>query len=388
MKLIDIIAGARPNFVKIAPIIHALDSAAARGSQLGYRLVHTGQHYDPRLSSDFFEQLGIPEPQVNLGAGSGSQAQQTADIMTRYEALLLERRSDLCLVVGDVTSTMACAIAAQKLTVPVGHVEGGIRSGDWSMPEEINRMVTDAITNWFFTTSEVANANLRRAGVGNERIFFVGNTMIDTLLANMDRLRPPDFWCELGLAPRAYFVVTLHRPANVDEPRQLGELLGAIAHGTRGAKCIFPVHPRTRKTLASIADLPASIAMVEPQAYLEFNYLVKHAKGVITDSGGVTEETTVMGVPCMTLRDNTERPETVSVGTNEIIGTDPARLAPALERLLAGQWKKGGVPKKWDGRAGERIVGALEGLLVPRSSAEGNLGITAGKLRRTAADAQ
>ena len=363
MKLIDIIAGARPNFVKIAPIIRALDQAAARGGQLGYRLVHTGQHYDPRLSGDFFEQLGIPAPNVNLGAGSGTQAQQTADIMTRYEALLLERRSDLCLVVGDVTSTMACAIAAQKLHVPVAHVEGGIRSGDWSMPEEINRMVTDAITNWFFTTSEVANANLRRAGVGEDRIFFVGNTMIDTLLANMDRLRPPEFWDELGLVRGEYLVVTLHRPANVDDPGQLAELLGAIARGSRGLPCIFPVHPRTRKTLATLVDLPPSISLVDPQAYLEFNYLVKHAKGVITDSGGVTEETTVMGVPCMTLRDNTERPETVDVGTNEIIGTDPARLAPALDRLFAGRWKKGGVPEKWDGEAGERIVAGLSDLL-------------------------
>lgn len=363
MKLIDIIAGARPNFVKIAPIVHALDRAAPKGGGLSYRLVHTGQHYDPKLSSDFFEQLGIPAPQVNLGAGSGTQAQQTADIMTRYEALLLEQRSDLCLVVGDVTSTMACAIAAQKLTVPVAHVEGGIRSGDWSMPEEINRMVTDAITNWFFTTSEVANANLRASGVASDRIFFVGNTMIDTLLANMDRLRPPPFWDDLGLKAGGYFVITLHRPANVDDPAQVSRLLSAIATGTQGAPCIFPVHPRTRKTLAALSDLPPSIALVDPQTYLEFNYLVKHARGVITDSGGVTEETTVMGVPCMTLRDNTERPETVSVGTNEIIGTDPAKLAPALARLMAGQWKKGGIPEKWDGHTGERIVAALERLL-------------------------
>jgi hypothetical protein len=221
--LIDIIAGARPNFMKIAPIIRALEAREAAGGPLRYRLVHTGQHYDARLSGDFFEQLGIPEPNVNLEVGSGTQAEQTAAIMVRYERLLLERRSAVCLVVGDVTSTMACAIAAQKLCIPVAHVEGGIRSGDWTMPEEINRMVTDAITNWFFTTIVFANDNLRRTGVSEERIHFVGNTMIDTLLANLDRLRPPAFWDELTLRPGEYFVVTLHRPANVDDA-------GALSH--------------------------------------------------------------------------------------------------------------------------------------------------------------
>ncbi len=363
MSTIDIIAGARPNFMKIAPIIRALDARRAEGGPLGYRLVHTGQHYDARMSGDFFTQLGIPEPQVNLEVGSGSQAEQTAAIMTRYEKLLLQQRADLCLVVGDVTSTMACAIAAQKLCVPVAHVEAGIRSGDWSMPEEINRMVTDAITNWFFTTSEVANRNLRAAGVGEERIFFVGNTMIDTLLANMDRLRPPPFWAELNLIPGRYFVLTLHRPANVDRGDAFTRMLSAIGSGTRGLPVVFPVHPRTAKTLREVSQLPSNLCLVDPQPYLEFNYLVRHAKGVITDSGGITEETTVLGVPCMTLRDNTERPETVSVGTNELIGTDPARIEPALDRLFAGEWKRGGIPDKWDGRTGERIVAELERLL-------------------------
>lgn len=366
MPSIDIIAGARPNFMKIAPIIRALQLNQASGSRLRYRLIHTGQHYDARMSGEFFAQLGIPEPDVNLEVGSGTQAEQTAAIMVRYETLLLKQGSHLCLVVGDVTSTMACAIVAQKLYVPVAHVEGGIRSGDWTMPEEINRIVTDAITNYFFTTSEVANQNLRRSGVPDERIFFVGNTMIDTLLANIDRLRVPDFWGELKLEAGQYFVVTLHRPANVDGPGQLHAMLSAIGEGCRGLPVVFPVHPRTMKTLTDLSNLPNNLRLVEPQPYLEFNFLVKHAKAVITDSGGITEETTVMGVPCLTLRDTTERPETVTIGSNELIGTDPARLKPALDKLFAGQWKVGGIPEKWDGKTGERIVAELERLLSGR----------------------
>jgi UDP-N-acetylglucosamine 2-epimerase (non-hydrolysing) len=363
MKKIDLIAGARPNFMKIAPIIEAIRAAEAGGSSLRYRLVHTGQHYDRAMSGDFFEQLGIPEPDINLEVGSGTQAEQTAAIMVRYEKVLMEARSDLCLVVGDVTSTLACAIAARKLGVPVAHVEGGIRSGDWTMPEEINRVVTDSVTNWFFTTSETANANLLRSGVGRDQIFFVGNTMIDTLLKQMPRLQPPTFWADLKLEAGRYFVVTLHRPANVDGEHQLLHMLHAIADGTAGAPVVFPVHPRTAKNLQELEGRIPGLHYVQPQGYLEFNYLVKHAKGVITDSGGITEETTVMGVPCLTLRDNTERPETITVGTNELIGTDPANLAPALARLTAGEWKKGGIPEKWDGKAAERIVAELERLL-------------------------
>lgn len=361
--LIDIIAGARPNFIKIATIIRALQLRQASGGCLRYRLIHTGQHYDARMSGDFFAQLGIPEPDVNLKVGSGTQAEQTSAIMIRYEALLLKKRSDLCLVVGDVTSTMACAIAAQKLCVPVAHVEGGIRSGDWTMPEEINRLVTDSITNYFFTTSEVANQNLQRSGVPEKWIFFVGNTMIDALLANMGRLRAPAFWSELRLEAGQYFVVTLHRPANVDGIRQLQAMLSAIGEGCRGLTVVFPVHPRTAKKLQELPDLPDNLRLVDAQPYLEFNFLVKHAKAVITDSGGITEETTVMGVPCLTLRDTTERPETVMIGSNELIGTDPAKLRPALDRLFAGQWKVGSVPEKWDGKTGERIVVVLEQLL-------------------------
>ncbi len=363
MKTIDIIAGARPNFMKIGPIIRALQARKKAGGVLRYRLVHTGQHYDASMSGDFFAQLGIPQPDVNLEVGSGTQAEQAAAIMVRYEKLLLEAPSDLCLVVGDVTSTMACAIAARKLVVPVAHVEAGIRSGDWTMPEEINRVVTDSITNWFFTTSAQADANLQRAGVEPERLFFVGNTMIDTLLANLDRLQLPTFWEELALRPGGYFVLTLHRPANVDVKAGFARLLAAVAEGTRGMPAVFPVHPRTAKTLRELDAVPDSIHLVEPQAYLEFIYLVKHAKAVITDSGGITEEATVLDIPCITLRNSTERPETVTIGTNELIGTDPAALKPVLNRLFAGQWKQGGIPELWDGRTGERIVAELERLL-------------------------
>jgi UDP-N-acetylglucosamine 2-epimerase (non-hydrolysing) len=358
---VDVIAGARPNFVKIAPIIRAISARSGTGP-VRYRLVHTGQHYDARMSGDFFEQLGIPEPDVNLEVGSGTQAEQTAAIMTRYERLLLDSPTDLCLVVGDVTSTMACAIAARKLGIRVAHVEGGIRSGDWTMPEEINRIVTDSITNYFFTTSTTANENLQRSGVSPNQIFFVGNTMIDSLLANLERLRKPACWDELHLQSGEYIVLTLHRPANVDEEHKLAAMLDAIVTGARDLPVVFPVHPRTAKTLRAMPGQSSRICFVDPQPYLEFNYLVRHAKAVVTDSGGVTEETTVMGVPCMTLRNSTERPETVTVGTNEILGIDPAALAPAFERLFAGQWKKGGIPEKWDGKTSERIVEILEGL--------------------------
>ena len=363
MKQIDLIAGARPNFMKIAPIIDALNAAHNRSGSLRFRLIHTGQHYDRAMSGSFFEELGIPDPDINLEVGSGTQAEQTAAIMVAYEKVLLKQKSDLCLVVGDVTSTMACSIAARKLGVPVAHVEGGIRSGDWTMPEEINRVVTDSITNWFFTTSETANDNLRRSGVTDDRIFFVGNTMIDTLLKQLPRLRPPACWSSLNLTPNNYFVVTLHRPANVDGEQQLLRLLQAIAEGTQGLPVVFPVHPRTAKNLRELDSKTPQLNYVDPLGYLEFNYLVKHARGVITDSGGITEETTVLGVPCLTLRDNTERPETITIGTNELIGTDPSKLAPALARLMAGKWKKGAIPPKWDGKTAARIVEQLERLL-------------------------
>lgn len=361
--LVDLIAGARPNFMKIAPIIRAMESRNKGVGTLTYRLVHTGQHYDHNMSDSFFEQLGIPKPDVNLQVGSGTQAEQTAGIMQGYEKLLSEKPSQLCMVVGDVTSTMACSITAQKKGIPVAHVEGGIRSGDRSMPEEINRIVTDVVSNYFFTTSETANENLIDSGVSKDSIFFVGNTMIDTLLSNEDKFAKPKLWNDLGLSEKNYFVITLHRPNNVDQTDGFLRILEVLAQSARGLPLVFPVHPRSMKSLKKIGAIPSGFSLVEPQPYWEFNFLVKHAKAVITDSGGITEETTVMGVPCMTVRDSTERPETITTGTNELVGTNPERLKPFLDRLFAGEWKKGGIPEKWDGKTGERIVEQLKKIL-------------------------
>jgi len=355
--LIDLIAGARPNFMKIAPLIREIQKRKSDGDPIDFRLIHTGQHYDRNMSERFFEELEIPEPHHNLGAGGGSQAEQTGKIMMGYESLLAQQgKPRMCLVVGDVTSTMACAIVAQKAHVEVAHVEAGIRSGDWTMPEEINRLVTDSITNYFYTTSSVANANLAQAGIPSERIRFVGNTMIDTLLWSQNRFVAPPIWEQAGLVEGGYAVMTLHRPANVDGERTLKDLLNEIVRVTRGLPLVFPVHPRTAKNLQDLGSMPAHLHLVEPLSYMEFNYLVSKAKVVITDSGGITEETTVMGIPCMTLRDSTERPETVTIGTNELLGTDPKALEPAMNRLFAGEWKKGGIPELWDGKTAQRIV--------------------------------
>jgi len=356
--LLDLIVGARPNFMKIAPLIREIEKRRATGLDMGYRLVHTGQHYDRNMSGSFFDDLGIPEPDINLNAGSGTQAEQTSGIMLGYEKLLMQKKPDLCVVVGDVTSTMACAIVAKKILVPVAHVEGGIRSGDMTMPEEINRIVTDSITDYFFTTSETANENLRKCGVSEDRIFFVGNTMIDTLLSSRPRFIKPSLWDELQLAEKGYIMLTLHRPNNVDDAANLQRLLHEIIYNAGGLQVVFPVHPRTRKVLGSSADSLKSLNLylTEPLGYLEFNYLVERAKAVITDSGGITEETTVMSVPCMTLRDSTERPETVTMGTNELLGTNPYAIAPAMQKLLSGNWKKGSIPPLWDGHTAERII--------------------------------
>ena len=356
---VALIAGARPNFVKIAALIHANRDA---GNIIDFRLIHTGQHYDEKLSHSFFRQLKLPEPEINLGAGSGSQAEQTASIMLSYEKLLKKNRPDLCIVVGDVTSSMASAITAKKMGVKLAHVEAGIRSNDWSMPEEVNRVLIDSITDLFFTTTENASQKLLSSGISKDRIHFVGNTMIDTLLRFKADLIKPDIWNELDLKEQNYIVVTLHRPSNVDEAGKVGITLEEICKNANGQPVIFPVHPRTARTLQNLKTEIPNLYLTDPLSYLEFNYLVQRAKAVITDSGGITEETTVMGVPCITLRDNTERPETVELGTNELIGTQPAEITSALKKLYNGNWKYGEIPALWDGRTGQRIIEILIGL--------------------------
>lgn len=364
MKL-TIIAGARPNFMKIAPIIHALKNPDCnKNFIIEYRLVHTGQHYDEKMSQTFFLELNIPEPDVNLECGGGTQAEQTAAILVAFEKELTAYPADLVLVVGDVTSTMACSIVAKKLNTKVAHVEAGIRSFDLSMPEEINRMVTDSICDYFFTTSEWAGQNLLKTGVSVNQIYFVGNVMIDTLLANLNRFKRPEFADSIGLNHKQYLVLTLHRPANVDEPEKLKKTIAEILNNVEGLPVIFPLHPRTARVYESIGISYKNLIIIEPLGYLEFNYLVAHSKAVITDSGGITEETTVLGIPCITLRDNTERPETIEIGTNELIGTNPNNIKPALEKLFSGKWKKGGIPEKWDGKAAERIVDVLSAVAV------------------------
>lgn len=363
MTTIDIIAGARPNFMKIGPIIHAINKYnVSAEKQIKYRLIHTGQHYDKAMSESFFEQLNIPQPDLNLGAGGGTQAEQTAAIMVGYEQALEGSKPDLCIVVGDVTSTMACAIVAKKAWVKVAHVEGGIRSGDMTMPEEINRIVTDSITDYFFTTTPRANENLKDQGVKEEQIFFVGNTMIDSLLSNLERLRKPEFFDEQNIENKNYIVATLHRPSNVDDRSSLEKLLGLINDHAGDNRVIFPMHPRTRKIFETIDRTFDKLFICGPMEYLQFIYLIKNSLGVITDSGGITEETTVLGVPCMTLRDSTERPETVTIGTNEMVGTNPDNIIPYIQKLVKGEWKKGGIPELWDGKTSERIVEVISKL--------------------------
>lgn len=364
MQKIDIIAGARPNFMKIGPVVHAIHAhnEANPEKKIEYRLIHTGQHYDKKMSQDFFDQLNIPKPHLNLGVGSGTQATQTGNIMLKYEEALKEWKPDMCVVVGDVTSTMACAITAKKEWVKVAHIEGGIRSGDEKMPEEINRMVTDSITDYFFTTSPIANQNLRDLGHGDDKVFFVGNTMIDSLLGNMDRFVAPAIYTESSLSKGSYLVMTLHRPSNVDGYENLRNLLSLINENVGDRKVVFPMHPRTKKMFDQLNIKFDNLLITGPLPYLEFNYLVQNALGVVTDSGGITEEATVMGVPCMTLRNSTERPETVTLGTNEIVGTDPKNIVPYLEKLVSGNWKKGGIPELWDGKTAKRIVDIIAGL--------------------------
>jgi len=354
---IDLIAGARPNFVKIAALIHAIKNTSVK---IDFRLIHTGQHYDEALSGSFFKQLELPNPDINLGVGSGSQAEQTAAIMIAYEKVLQENKPDICLVVGDVTSSMACAITSKKMHIKVAHVEAGLRSNDWNMPEEINRVLIDSISDYFFTTTLDAKTLLLKDGKNENQLFFVGNTMIDTLLRFRPYFKQPKIWTELELCEKKYIVLTLHRPGNVDEINQLKSLLEAIIKQSKGLSIVFPVHPRTAEVLRKFDLKAVNLFLIEPLGYLEFNYLVERAKVVITDSGGITEETTVLGVPCMTLRNNTERPETITLGTNELLGTNPAAIAPAMDKLFHDKWKKGEIPQYWDGKTGKRIIGVLQ----------------------------
>jgi len=356
---ITLVAAARPNFMKVAPIIEVIKQRSKVGNNIHYRLVHTGQHYDKNMSENFFEELGIPEPDVNLNCGGGTQAEQTGNVMIAFEKELQENPVDLVMVVGDVNSTMACAIVAKKLNIKVAHVEAGIRSHDLSMPEEINRMVTDAITDYFFTTSELASHNLKESGVSDDKIFFVGNVMIDTLLKHRSRFTQPRIWDELGLKGKEYLVMTLHRPANVDEEEKLKAIINELVEATEPLPLIFPVHPRTLKILNFLGIDHPRLHKIEPLGYLEFNYLVERAKAVVTDSGGITEEASIMNVPCMTLRDNTERPETIELGTNELVGTNPKSIKPAIEKIFSGNWKQHAKIPLWDGKTSERIVEIL-----------------------------
>lgn len=359
MPMIHLVAGARPNFMKIAPIVRALQ---AHGG-LGFKIIHTGQHYDREMNDVFFEELGIPQPDVFMGAGGGSHAQQTAKIMVAFEELCQREKPDAVLVVGDVNSTLACAIVAKKAHIPVAHVEAGLRSGDMRMPEEINRLVTDSICDWFFVTEPSGVDHLRREGKPDSAIHHVGHVMVDNVLYQADKLARSTAEFETrGFKqqhPR-YGVITLHRPSNVDDAATMTRIAGALKDIAADLPLIFPVHPRTRGNLDKFGiDLGPHITLVGPQAYMPFLDLWKDAAIVLTDSGGLQEETTALGVPCLTIRENTERPITVDEGTNLLVGTDPARIVAEARRILRGEGKQGRRPALWDGRAAERIVAVL-----------------------------
>ncbi len=352
---LTIVAAARPNFMKVAPVLHALDGRA------DISLVHTGQHYDDHMSKIFFEELGIPHPEVNLGVGSGTHAQQTAAVMVAFEKQLIgsATATDAVVVVGDVNSTLAASLVAAKLGIPVAHVEAGLRSGDWTMPEEANRVLTDRMSHWLFTPGADADANLLAEGISPDRIYRVGNVMIDTLLANGDRARARglELRRRLGGLDR-YAVLTLHRPSNVDDSATLARLIGALAGAAPDLPVVFPVHPRTSARLEGHTDLPANLRCLPPLSYLDFIGLVGEAEVVLTDSGGIQEESSVLGVPCLTIRDNTERPVTCELGTNRLIGTDPAAIAPAVRQARRTPRRPACIPL-WDGRAGTRVADVL-----------------------------
>jgi UDP-N-acetylglucosamine 2-epimerase (non-hydrolysing) len=345
------VVGARPNFMKVAPVVRALEKRAG----VEQTLVHTGQHYDANMSDVFFRQLEIPAPDVNLAVGAGSHACQTAEIMTRFEPVVLERDPDLVLVYGDVNSTVAAALVCAKLSVPVGHVEAGLRSFDRSMPEEINRLVTDQLADLLFTPSEDGDLNLQREGVPPEKIHRVGNVMIDSLV----RLLPEASRYSANGFPESYALVTLHRPSNVDDGEALQKLLRSLLEISRQLPLVFPVHPRTRRRITEFGLQSDQLHLLDPLPYVEFLALQRNARVVITDSGGIQEETTYLGVPCLTLRDNTERPVTVSMGTNILVGQDENKLCREISKILNGQAKRGTIPPLWDGHAGERIADVL-----------------------------
>jgi UDP-N-acetylglucosamine 2-epimerase (non-hydrolysing) len=365
MKRFAMVAGARPNFMKIAPILKELDAC----SDVKTTLIHTGQHYDRNLSDVFFEDLGIRSPDISLGVGSGSHAKQTAEVMIAIERVLLEASSsnepfDRIIVVGDVNSTMAAAIAATKLNLPVAHVEAGLRSYDRSMPEEVNRLVTDAISDVLLCSEPAGVENLLREGHEPSSVHLVGNVMIDTLLGQVERAKTRDTLDRLGLAPSRYGVVTLHRPSNVDDRRTLGSLLEVLADVSDRMPLVFPIHPRTNSRidefqLRPILDRSKSIMLLEPQGYLDFLCLTSQAKVIVTDSGGLQEESTALGVPCLTMRANTERPITCDTGTGMLIGNSSEILREQLERVLDGTYKHGKCPDLWDGNAAKRIVEIL-----------------------------
>ncbi len=352
------VAGARPNFMKIAPLMHEF---ARRPSRFEPILVHTGQHYDSSMSDSFFRDLGIPEPDVNLGVGSGSHGEQTAQVLMKIERLLIERKPQLVLVVGDVNSTLAATLAAVKLNIPVAHVEAGLRSGDREMPEEINRILTDTVSHWLFTTEAAAETNLLREGVAADRIHFVGNVMIDTLLKHRERARKLDTLERLGLTPGKYALLTLHRPSNVDSPDRLRKLFDVFERLNTELPVVFPVHPRTANAIQrDLGGVQPNLKMTAPLGYLEFLRLMMDAQMVLTDSGGIQEETTALGVACLTLRDSTERPVTVSEGTNTLVGTDPAEIEKAIGKLRQAGPPEGRRPALWDGKAAMRIIDILE----------------------------
>jgi UDP-N-acetylglucosamine 2-epimerase (non-hydrolysing) len=355
MKL-TLVVGARPNFMKISPIIREIENINKVEKKIDYRLIHTGQHYDKMMSDDFFEQLQIPKPHLNLNCNGGSQSESTSCIMVEFEKELLLNKPDVVIVVGDVNSTMACTIVAKKLMIDVAHIESGIRSFDRTMPEEINRLITDSISDYFFTTSESANNNLIKENVDKNKIFFVGNTMIDCLINNIKHIQKPTDVDLLSLIEKRFFLMTLHRPSNVDSLDKLETLLTFIDNSVDGLPVIFPVHPRTRIKIEQLNFDFKNIVLVNPQKYLEFIYLIKNSIGVITDSGGISEETTFLNIPCLTLRDTTERPETVSLGTNKLIGDDLLKLSSCIEEIMNKRWKNTTVPKYWDGFTSYRII--------------------------------